>query len=83
MADRRSRKRGYFDMGVQERFDLWKAREERKKHLGPMPVCALPKTMLVAMQAVKREMDEALEFADRKDCERRLRKILELYEAQA
>ena len=48
-----------------------------------MPVCALPKTMLVAMQAVKREMDEALEFADRKDCERRLRKILELYEAQA
>jgi hypothetical protein len=75
--------RGYIDMGVQERFDLWKAREERRKYLGPMPLCALPSTMLEAMRAVKREMNNAYEVSERRDCERRLRRILELYEAYA
>ena len=70
-------------MGVQERFDLWKAREERRKYLGPMPLCALPSTMLEAMRAVKREMNNAYEVSERRDCERRLRRILELYEAYA
>lgn len=73
--------RGYIDMGVQERFDLWKAREERRKRLGPMPLCALPSTMLEAMRCVKREIDNAYELSERRDCERRLRKILALYEA--
>lgn len=75
--------RGYIDMGVQERFDLWKAREERRKYLGPMPLCARPDTMLIAMQALKDQAAAAYELSDKKDCERRLYKILELYEAQA
>jgi len=75
--------RGYIDLGVQERFDLWKAREERSKLLGPMPDCALPSTMLIAMQALKREIDDAYEISERRDGERRLRRILELYEAEA
>lgn len=70
-------------MGIHERFDLWKAREKRRKYLGPMPVCALPKTMLIAMQAVKREMDDAYELTEKMECEQRLRKLLELYEEQA
>ena len=75
--------RGYIDLGVQERFDLWKAREERRKHLGPMPLCASPSTMLEAMRSVKREIDNAYELSERRDCERRLRQILALYEAHA
>jgi hypothetical protein len=69
-------------MGVQERFDLWKAREERRKNLGPMPLCAKPDTMLIAMQAIKDQMSNAYETIERQDCERRLYQILELYEAQ-
>ena len=69
-------------MGVQERFDLWKAREERRKDLGPMPLCAKPDTMLIAMQAIKDQMSNAYETIERQDCERRLYQILELYEAQ-
>ena len=69
-------------MGVQERFDLWKAREERRKHLGPMPLCAQPNTMLIAMQAIKDQMSNAYETSERQDCQRRLYKILELYEAE-
>ena len=75
--------RGYIDLGVQERFDLWKVREERRRHLGPMPDCALPGTMLIAMQALKREIDDAYEISERREGERRLRRILELYEAES
>tara|TARA_E500000081_G_scaffold151631_1_gene182255 strand:+ start:891 stop:998 length:108 start_codon:yes stop_codon:yes gene_type:complete len=35
------------------------------------------------MQAVKREIDNAYELSERRDCERRLRQILALYEAHA
>jgi hypothetical protein len=74
--------RGYIDMGVQERFDLWKAREERRKYLGPMPLCARSDTMLIAMRALKDQAAAAYELSEKRDCERRLYKILELYEAQ-
>jgi hypothetical protein len=39
--------------------------------------------MLEAMRAVKREMNNAYEVSERRDCERRLRQILALYEAHA
>ena len=42
-----------------------------------------PSTMPKAMQAVKREIDNAYELSERRDCERRLRQILALYEAHA
>jgi len=48
-----------------------------------MPLCARPGTMLLAMQALKDQAAAAYELSDKKDCERRLYKILELYEAQA
>lgn len=69
-------------MGVQERFDLWRVRNERQKYLGPMPLCARSETMLIAMRALKDQAAAAYDLSEKKDCERRLYKILELYQAQ-
>jgi hypothetical protein len=38
--------------------------------------------MLIAMRALKDQAAAAYELSEKRDCERRLYKILELYEAQ-
>mgnify|MGYP004159618413 CR=1 FL=1 len=67
-------------MGAQERFDSWRKEQRRLGDLGAMPDTARPQTMLIAMQAIKKERDSAYEMSTVVDCDRRLQIILALYE---
>lgn len=71
---------GNYDMGVQAKFDSWRKEQKRLVDMGAMPQSAKPQTMLLAMQAIKHQRDNAYEASAVADCNRRLQIILALYE---